>query len=73
MARRTNFRENVVTAATLDYILWVDPARFRATSSLFRQIRDDFESELGFLLNAGAELRSVTANRKLLLMRFSRR
>jgi hypothetical protein len=29
-------------------------------------------SKLGFLLNAGAELRSVTTNRKLLLMRFDR-
>ena len=73
MTRRTNYRENVVTAATLDYTLWVDLQEFRATSSLFRQVRDDFESKLGFLLNAGAELRQVTANRKLLLMRFSRR
>jgi hypothetical protein len=66
------FRENVVTRETLDYLVWVDPGRFRSPTRVFQRVRDEFDSKLGFLLNVGAELRSVTTNRKLLLMRFDR-
>jgi hypothetical protein len=59
----TNYRENVITNQTLDYIIWCNPRQFSRSSDVYRAL-----SELFVTQGLPGELQRDTINRKLLLL-----
>jgi len=60
----TNYKENVVTNQTLDYLLWCDHDKYDKSSKVYRYIKKAFtDAELG------AVLRRININRKMILLK----
>lgn len=57
-------RENIATKQTIDYIIWVDPARYNSSRALFRDLKKAFDSSA-----YGAKLRTININRKMILLK----
>ncbi len=59
-----NYKENIVTNQTLDYLLWCDHDKYDKSSKVYRYIKKAFtDAELG------ASLRSININRKMILLK----
>lgn len=61
-------KENIVTGQTLDYLVWVEPDKIEDTRTLYGVLRTDFPIEF-----RRGNLRSVSINRKLLLLKIIER
>lgn len=59
-----NSKENIATKQTLDYLVWVDPANYRNSRTLFRDLKKVFDSSA-----YGAKLRTININRKMILLK----
>lgn len=57
-------RENIATRQTLDYLVWVDPARYNSSRTLFRALKQYFDASA-----YGAKLRTININRKMILLK----
>lgn len=62
--KNKKYKENIVTAQTLDYLLWCDPDRFDKPTKLYRQIKKSFSSDF-----VDGTLNKVNINRKLLVLK----
>lgn len=60
-------RENIATQQTLDYLIWTDPQQFGSSRSVYRELVRQFNQHGGV-----GRLRSVTINRKLLVLEVDR-
>ena len=59
-----NYKENVVTKQTLDYLVWCDAAKYDKSSKVYRYIKKAFDDAA-----LDATLRSININRKLILLK----
>jgi len=57
-------KENIATKQTIDYQIWVDPARYSSSRALFRDLKKNFDSSA-----YGAKLKTVNINRKMILLK----
>ncbi|HKJ69977.1 MAG TPA: DUF6175 family protein [bacterium] len=59
----TNYKENVITDQTLDYLVWCSPEQYQRSSDVYRSLKEEY-------LNAGlpGDLERSAINRKLLLL-----
>ncbi len=59
----TNYKENVITDQTLDYLIWCSPEQYQRSSDVYRSLKEQY-------LNAGlpGDLERSAINRKLLLL-----
>lgn len=59
----TNYKENVITGQTLDYLIWCSPDQYQRSSDVYRAIKEGY-------LNAGlpGTVERSAINRKLLLL-----
>jgi hypothetical protein len=64
LTRKGKYKENIVTDATLDYLIWCDPAEFDKSSSVYRWLKEKVAEEY-----AGADLKRVNLNRKLIILK----
>ena len=62
--KNKKYKENIVTAQTLDYLLWCDPDRFDKPTKLYRQIKKSFKNNF-----VDGSLNKVNINRKLLVLK----
>lgn len=60
-------RENIATSQTLDYLIWCDPAEFGNSRNVYRSLVREFNRHGGI-----GRIRSVTINRKLLVLEVDR-
>lgn len=60
-------RENIATSQTLDYLIWCDPAEYNSSRNVYRNLMREFNRQGGI-----GRLRSVTINRKLLVLEVDR-
>lgn len=58
------YKENIVSAKTLDYTLWCDPEKFRNSTRLYRVLKTEIKDRF-----SDATLRKVNLNRKLLVLK----
>ncbi|MFC2150467.1 DUF6175 family protein, partial [Calditrichota bacterium] len=64
---RKQFKENVVTKTSLDYLLWCDPKTYDKSSKLYRDIKRGFSDQY-----PAATLEQININRKLILLKVVR-
>ena len=57
-------KENIITDATMDYLLWCDPTKYDRSSKVYRYIKKAFDEA-----STDGTLRRVTINRKMILLR----
>ncbi len=62
-----NYKENIVTKGTLDYLLWCDPAEYDKSTKLYRDIKKAFKDEF-----EDGDLQQVNINRKLMLLKIEK-
>ncbi|MBM3328800.1 MAG: hypothetical protein FJY67_04890 [Calditrichaeota bacterium] len=67
VSKNRRYKENTVSAGTLDYLVWCDPERYRQPTRLYQKVRQAFEASL-----PGGKLSQVSVNRKLLLLKIER-
>ncbi len=60
-------RENIATQQTLDYLIWCDPAEYNNSRNVYRNLTREFDRQGGI-----GRIRSVTMNRKLLVLEVER-
>lgn len=60
-------RENIATSQTLDYLIWCDPGDFSSSRHVYRELSREFSRHGGI-----GRVRSVTLNRKLLVLEIER-
>jgi len=58
-----DYKENVISEKTLDYLIWCDPSEYRRSSNVYRSIKEDYQNE-----GLPGDLDRETINRKLLLL-----
>lgn len=64
IARNKQYKENIVTRQTLDYLVWCDSEKYSTSTKLFRDIKSHFSEEF-----TGGTVQKVNINRKLLLLK----
>jgi len=57
-------KENIVTRQTIDYLVWVDPAKYTSSRNVFRALKQYFDASA-----YGAKLRIININRKMILLK----
>jgi len=57
-------KENIVTAQTVDYLIWCDPEKYDKSSKVYRYIKKYFKKE-----ETDGTLRKVNVNRKMILLK----
>jgi len=62
-----DYKENVVTEETLDYLVWADPEKFAKSTKFYRALRKGFAEKF-----PDGKLRRININRKLLLLKVTR-
>ncbi|MDG5767136.1 DUF6175 family protein [Balneolales bacterium ANBcel1] len=60
-------RENIATSRTLDYLIWCDPGEYANSRNVYRSLMREFNRYGGI-----GRIRSVTINRKLLVLEVDR-
>lgn len=63
VAKNKQFKENIVTDQTLDYLLWADPDKYSQSTKLYRDLKELFSEGFG-----DGTLKKVNINRKLILL-----
>ena len=63
-----DYKENVVTEETMDYLVWADPEKFAKSTKFYRALRKGFAEKF-----PDGKLRRININRKLLLLKVTRR
>lgn len=58
-----DYKENIISEKTLDYLIWCDPSAYRRSSNVYRSIKEGYQNEA-----LPGELDRETINRKLLLL-----
>ncbi len=66
VAKNGTYKENVVTAQTLDYLLWCDPQKYDKPNKLYQDIKKSFNVK-----EIEGSLGKVNINRKLLLLKIT--
>ena len=66
IAKNGKYKENIVTAQTLDYLLWCDPQRYDKANKLYQDIKRSFAKN-----QIEGNLGKVNINRKLLLLKIT--
>jgi len=61
-------RENIATGQTLDFLIWCDPQNYYNSRNVYRDLSREFTRQGGI-----GRIRSVTMNRKLLVLEVDRR
>jgi len=57
-------KENIVTAQTVDYLIWCDPEKYDKSSKVYRYVKKYFKNE-----ETEGTLRKVNVNRKMILLK----
>jgi hypothetical protein len=57
-------KENIVTAQTVDYLIWCDPENYDKSSKVYRHLKKYFKQE-----ETEGTLRKVNVNRKMILLK----
>ena len=57
-------KENIVTAQTVDYLIWCDPKKYDKSSKVYRYVKKYFKKE-----ETEGTLRKVNVNRKMILLK----
>lgn len=55
-------KQNVITDQTMDYIVWVNPEKYKSPLALYRDIRKEIEASVP------VKVKRINANRKLLIL-----
>ena len=57
-------KENIVTAQTIDYLIWCDPGKYDKSSKVYRYLKKYFKQE-----ETEGTLRKLNVNRKMILLK----
>jgi ABC-type phosphate/phosphonate transport system substrate-binding protein len=57
-------KENIVTAQTMDYLLWCDPGKYDKSSKVYRYVKKAFKKA-----EVEGTLRKLNVNRKMVLLK----
>ncbi len=57
-------KENIITAQTIDYLIWCDPEKYDKSSKVYRYLKKYFKDE-----ETDGTLRKVNVNRKMILLK----
>ncbi len=58
-----DYKENVISEKTLDYLIWCDPSDYRRSSDVYRSIKENYQNDA-----LPGDLDREAINRKLLLL-----
>ncbi|MBZ0263625.1 hypothetical protein K8I28_03070 [bacterium] len=58
------FKENIITKQTLDYLVWANPKEYSRSTNFYRDIKKQFRDEF-----PDGELNQININRKLVLLK----
>jgi hypothetical protein len=57
-------KENIVTAQTIDYLIWCDPEKYDKSSKVYRYLKKYFTQE-----ETEGTIRKLNVNRKMILLK----
>ncbi len=67
LTKNKNYKDMIVTANTLDYIIWCDPAQFRQSTRLYQKIKLFMDTAF-----QSGKTSQININRKMLLLKIEK-